>query len=171
MKRYSVFRKIIVLFVITTCTLIANAHESMLSFNTPYSLLNKYLSHNYLATYHKLSGEIAASQSDKNYYVTDAEVEYIKIKTAYLSGHADAKNKIKRYLNYETDPLFAPRAYILLGNVYVNEGNFEEAEKCYTEVNPEILTNSEKDELRINRGLILLNKNEFAKAEEELIDG
>lgn len=168
MRENTFFRKIIVLSVITTFTMIANAHESTLSFNTPYSLLNKYLSNNYLATYQKLSGEIAASQSDKNYHVTDAEVEYLKIKTAYLSGDADAKNKIKRYLNYETDPLFTPRANILLGNIYINEGNFDEAEKCYIEINPEILTTSERDELRINRGLILLNKKEFAKAEEEL---
>lgn len=153
--------------ILITLPLVVNAQERKTPFTVSHSLLNMYKSENYLGVNHKLSSAFNETTTD-TYPTTAAENEFLKIESAYRSGDKDIISKIFEFKNRNTDPLYTQKLDLMLAISYVAEGNFEEAEKYFNRVDCNRLSATYKEEYIINRSILLFNKGEYEKAEEEL---
>jgi TolA-binding protein len=156
------FSLLVVLFT-TTIT----AQENSNNFTAPHSLLTMYNSKNYLGVNHKLNNAINQKPGDE-YHTNAIDKEFLKLESAYRSGDKDIKNKIFEYKRNNNDSQYTQKVELMLGNTYVGEGEFEEAEKCYSNIDIKKLSLEDKEEYIVNRSLLLFNKQEYSKAEEEL---
>ena len=166
MRYPKIIFKIVLLFTIFF-SLVVNAQENVVLFTTPNSLVNMYKSGNSLGVNHKLDNALY----DGNYNVhhtSEIDAEYLKLESAYRSGDRDIKSKIAEYKKNNNDLLYAQRVELMLANAYVAEGEFEDAEKCFNNIDFNRLSFDEKEEYVINKSIMLFSKKEYAQAEEEL---
>lgn len=166
--RYSKINLTILLsLIISFSSAIVNAQENGTTFAIPASLYNMYKSENYLGVNHKLNSAINVKDNYR-YPVSIVDSEFLKIESAYRSGDKDIKSKIFEYKESNHDPLYTQKIELMLADVYVSEGDFDEAEKIYDGIDRDRLSSQDKEDYIINKSILLFNKGEYAKAEEEL---
>lgn len=166
MKSISIKHSLIFIMVgVLSANIYAREDKSL--FLTPYSIQHKFQSGNYLGVNDKLNS--CFNQTSLNdYHVVEAEMEFLKLKSAYLSGDKDIKSKILSYQKSNHDALFTNQVQLMLGKVYLAEENLDEAERVFSKIDVDRLSSQDKEEYIINKSILLFNKKEYAKAEEEL---
>lgn len=165
--RYLKIRPSLLFLCIVALSSSINAQENVITFTTPNSLINMYNSGNNLGVNHKLNNALCKEYSSI-YHTSVAEAEFLEIESAYRSGGKDVKSKIIEYKRKNHDALYSQKAELMLGNIYVSEGNFDEAEKCYAKINSSRISAEDQEEYVINKSILFFNKQEYTKAEEEL---
>lgn len=158
--------KLSILFSIIFSSVVI-AQENVILFNTPSSLLNMYKSGNMLGVNHKLDNAFYQGD-DMLFHSSKIDAEFLKIESAYRSGDNDAKSKIIEYKKNNKNLLYSQRVELMLAGIYLSEGNFEEAEKCFSKIDGNRLSPEEQEEYVINKSVLLFSKGEYAEAEEEL---